>query len=98
MSADLFLALRAPGRGPSTNRRAAQKYSVSRTFAARPPALMNQPRPRQGGIIRTDDAQRFAGDEFACLKNPLAFSRTYFARPFGRQNFGPPQDFVGPPF
>ena len=76
MSVHLFLAFRAPGRGPSTNRRAAQNGSVSRTFPAGPPALMNQPRPRQAGIIWTDDAQRFAGDEFACLENLLAFSRT----------------------
>src|SRR6476659_5538548 len=75
----LFLAFRTPCGGSPANCRATQHRFVSRTFSADTPAFMNQPCPRQCGIIRTDDAQRFACDKLRRAKKFGAFSGAQFA-------------------
>ena len=76
----LFLAFRTPCGGSPANCRATQHRFVSRTFSAGAPAFMNQPGPRQCGIIRADNAQRFPRDKLGCAKKLVALSGAQFAR------------------
>ena len=61
------------------------------------PFLMDQPVARRIGEILAERFERSSDDEFGRTENHGAFAPVQFSCPLRRQNFCPPENFVGHP-